>query len=90
MAKKTDAQEWRVHVLKSWPHHFREVLLQRKWSEFRVHDRDFKVGDILLLKEWDPKTREYTGRELQRKIRYLYSPEQASTFVVLEIEVVEP
>jgi hypothetical protein len=34
---------------------------------------DFKVkaGDILLLKEWDPKKKEYTGRELSKKINYV-------------------
>ncbi len=28
-------------------------------------------GDILLLKEWDPKTKAYTGRELERKVGYV-------------------
>jgi hypothetical protein len=79
------AESWRVHALKTWPDYFRELLLKRKHTEFRAFDRDFKVGDILLLKEWDPKTNEYTGRELQRLVTYLYSPHQAPTFVVMEV-----
>ncbi|MCX6743585.1 MAG: hypothetical protein NT116_05095 [Candidatus Parcubacteria bacterium] len=30
---------------------------------------DFKIkaGDILILQEWNPKTKKYTGRELRKK-----------------------
>lgn len=38
--------------------------------EIRQADRDYKVGDILILKEYE-KGR-YTGREIKRIIQYIY------------------
>lgn len=30
-------------------------------------------GDVLLLEEWDPKTGEYTGRSLEKKVSMVNS-----------------
>lgn len=49
------------HRLKTWPEPFLAVREGRKRHEVRKFDRDFRVGDELLLCEWDPKTGEYTG-----------------------------
>ncbi len=35
----------------------------------RLADFDIRTGDILVLKEWDPKTKKYTGRELKKKCK---------------------
>ena len=29
------------------------------------------VGDLLVLKEWDPRRERYTGREMQKEVTYL-------------------
>jgi len=84
------AKEWRVHELKTWPAYYREIITGRKHTEHRRHDRDFRVGDVLRLREWDPITKAYTGRELFRRIRYLFTPHEAPGFVVLELEDGEP
>ena len=42
------------HELKTWPEFFTETRSGRKKFELRRNDRDFRVGDQLLLKEWDP------------------------------------
>lgn len=76
----------RIHELKTWPRFFNELWQGRKHTEFRRHDRDFRVGDVLRLREWDPETKEYSGRELSRKITYLFVPNQAADFCVLELE----
>jgi len=34
-------------------------------------DFNIKEGDTLLLREWDPQKKEYTGRELNKKVTYL-------------------
>ncbi len=44
----------KVHELKTWPVPFQQVMDGRKTHEFRKNDRDFKVGDTLLLKLYEP------------------------------------
>lgn len=51
-----------VHKLKCWAEHFNAILDGTKTFEYRVFDRDYAVGDKLLLQEYDMKTG-YTGRE---------------------------
>jgi hypothetical protein len=60
-----------VHVLKTWPEYFEAVYDGSKTFELRANDRDFKVGDTLVLREWDPKAKKYTGRRLERVISYV-------------------
>lgn len=61
----------RQHELKCWPEFFEEVFMDRKTFELRKNDRDFKVADFVHLKEYDPKTDSYTGRQLARRIKYI-------------------
>ena len=61
------------HDLKSWVGLFEPILNGEKTHDFRVMDRDFKVGDICLLREYEPVTREYTGRSVLVKITYITS-----------------
>jgi methionine--tRNA ligase beta chain len=55
---------------KLWPEYFDLVNSGKKKFELRVADFDIKEGDTLVLEEWDPKTKEYTGRKIERKIGY--------------------
>ena len=41
-----------THNLKTWPQPFRAVLAGNKHHEVRRSDRDFEVGDVLVLQEW--------------------------------------
>lgn len=52
----------KVHELKIWPQFFEDVLSGAKKYEVRINDRDYKRGDRLLLHEWNPETKEFTGR----------------------------
>ena len=69
-----------VHYLKTWPEYFNEVLSGRKPFEWRVDDRDFKLGDTLVLQEYIPhqenpgREGRYTGREIRKTVSYLFSP----------------
>ena len=52
-----------IHALKTWPSYFERVAQGRKTVEIRAEqDRTFTEGDRLVLEEWDPQTRQYTGR----------------------------
>lgn len=56
---------------KVWPEYFEEIFNGKKTFEVRLNDFDVEEGDVLALKEWDPKTRDYTGRELERSVGYV-------------------
>lgn len=56
---------------KCWPEYFQEILDGRKTFEVRLNDFDITEGDVLVLKEWDPKTKDYTGRELEKNVGFV-------------------
>lgn len=60
-----------THHLKTWPEYFTEVICDLKRFEVRRDDRDFQVGDHLVLEEWDPATKQYTGREAEVYVTYI-------------------
>lgn len=49
---------------KIWPEYFELIKSGKKRFELRVDDFDVKDGDTLVLEEWDPGTKEYTGRKI--------------------------
>lgn len=65
-----------THELKIWPEYYKEITYGRKYFEIRKHDRDFKFGDKLKLKEWDKNTQSYTGQERTVYITYILTSEE--------------
>lgn len=60
-----------THELKTWPSFFNAVMNDIKQFEVRKFDRPFKIGDVLLLREYNPKTESYTGAVCTRQISYI-------------------
>lgn len=56
---------------KIWPEYFQAVLDGKKKFELRLNDFACVPGDTLLLKEWDPKTKAYTRREIKKQVTYV-------------------
>ncbi len=56
---------------KIWPGGFEAVASGKKKFEFRLADFDVKEGDTLVLEEWDPATKQYTGRKIEKKVGYV-------------------
>jgi hypothetical protein len=56
---------------KVWPTYFEEILKGKKSFELRLNDFDIEEGDVLVLKEWDPETKNYTGRELEKEVGFV-------------------
>jgi ASC-1-like (ASCH) protein len=56
---------------KIWPKYFDLVKSGKKKFEVRVADFKIKESDVLILEEWNPKTKKYTGRKLQKKVKYV-------------------
>lgn len=61
----------RTHDLKTWPLPFAAVVAGAKLYEVRKNDRDYGVGDVLNLREWEPTSAVYTGRSLAVVVRYM-------------------
>ena len=59
-----------THELKILPKWYADVESGKKNFEIRRSDRDFKVGDTLVLREHERGN--YTGRQITRKIQYIY------------------
>lgn len=67
-----DYQGIRIQQLKILPKYFTDVATGKKKFEIRYNDRNFKVGDTLILGEYE--NGKYTGRKLRRRVNYiLYS-----------------
>lgn len=57
-----------IHRIKCLPEYFNPVELGLKKAELRLNDRDYKVGDWLILEEYDSG---YTGREITKKVLHV-------------------
>ena len=62
-----------IHVLKSWPQFFEAIATSQRVHELRRNDRDYAVGDTLLLQEFDPVEGRYSGRELRVQVTSMTS-----------------
>lgn len=57
-----------IHDLKIRPVYFEAVEDGRKTFEIRYDDRDYQVGDRLILREWH--LGRYTGRVVEKMVTY--------------------
>ena len=77
-----------THELKTWPIFYQAIWEGNKTFEVRKNDRNFKVGDQLILKEWRLQTESYTGRAMSVDVLYTLSGGQfgiEAGFVVMGI-----
>lgn len=77
-----------THELKIRPEYFKAVVLGDKMFEIRKNDRDFRVGDIIVLHEWDEE-RGYTGKHTLVDITYVLTDTEfvKEGFAVLGIKL---
>lgn len=61
----------RIIRKKTWPRYFDAVLNGQKKYEMRLNDFVVEEGDVLLLEEWDPETKQYTGRSVKKTVGYV-------------------
>ena len=59
------------HELKTWPVFFDAIRRNIKPFEVRQNDRNFNAGDTLVLREWSPLSKDYTGRYEKRIVTYV-------------------
>ena len=71
---------------KIWPKFFQKILNGDKTFELRLADWECKPGDVLVLKEWDPETKKYTGRVVEKKVTYVVKTKDVKFWPKEEIE----
>ncbi|MCY8232880.1 DUF3850 domain-containing protein [Priestia endophytica] len=76
-----------LHNLKINKEFFTPVLERIKTFEIRKNDRDFRVGDKVILNEWDNEKKEYTGRKTNIEILYITDYEQKDNYVVFSFKL---
>ncbi len=64
----------RTHHLKCDPAPYVQVAQGLKTYEIRKFDRDYVVGDYLVLAEFDRQTRQYSGQKVRAKIVAMTPP----------------
>lgn len=72
-----------IHELKILPEYFEAVTSGHKQFKIRENDRNFKIGDQLILREWSKN--EYTGDSYKAEITYITDYAQRDGYVVLGI-----
>lgn len=65
-----DAQS-QQHIVRSWAHIYDAIESGRKTHDLRRNDRNYQVGDTMLLKRFDNVLGRYTGEEMRVLITYI-------------------
>jgi len=60
----------KTHYLKVWTKQFDAVRRGAKTHEVRKGDKDYRAGDIIILREFDPNERVYTGKCIEVQITF--------------------
>ena len=72
-------------VKKIYSDMFQAIIDGKKNFELRLADQNYQEGDILVLKEID-KTRNFTGREIKKKITFIIKTKDLSYFKQEDID----
>ena len=87
-----------VHEVKSWPEYFTPISYGYRFHELRRNDRNYKTGDYMLLREFDPILNDYTSDTMMVQITDITSSTTPCAesenaldpdFCILSIKVVE-
>lgn len=75
-----------IHELKIESKYFNDILKGIKKFEIRKNDRNYQVGDYLILKEWNGSN--YTKTSIRVVVIYITDYMQKPDYVVLGFEPV--
>ncbi len=57
---------------KTWTKEFNLIESGKKKFDLRLADFDIQEDDTLILEEWNPETKEYTGRTIEKKVNFVF------------------
>lgn len=69
-----------IHTVKCINPFFEDVLSGRKTFEIRRNDRDYKVGDLMILREYNLERKTYMGGRCLVEIVYIYEGSKHGKF----------
>ncbi|MGA2910420.1 MAG: DUF3850 domain-containing protein [Candidatus Microgenomates bacterium] len=61
---------------KTWNDAFEKILSGEKTFDARLANFDCKPGDILILEEYDPKLKKYTGRKIEKEVTFVLNTKE--------------
>jgi hypothetical protein len=68
------------------PEFFDKISSGEKNFELRLADWECAPGDTLVLREWDPEKKDYTGRVLEKEVAYVLKTKDVKFFTPEEVE----
>ena len=68
------------------PKYYEKIISGEKKFELRLADFECKEGDVLLLREWNPETKEYAGRSVEKKVTYVIKTKELKFWKSEEVE----
>ena len=71
---------------KVWPEYFKMIKEGKKKFELRLADFNAKKGDILVLEEYNSKTKKYTGRTMKKKVKSLIKINPVKMYSIKDIK----
>lgn len=70
----------KTHICKSWTYFFDVIASGQKTHDLRINDRDFAVGDFIILHRYDQVKGVYTGETCNVEITYITSNKTPCAF----------
>lgn len=71
---------------KTWPEYFELIQRGEKTCDIRLADFEVNEGDTLILEEYDPKKKEYTGRKITKTVKKVIHFDPTKMHTIEEIE----
>lgn len=71
---------------KVWPEYFQKIIDGDKKFELRLADFECSAGDTLVLREWDPEKKDYTGRVTEKEVTYVIKTKDEKFWPEKDIE----
>jgi ribosomal protein S17 len=70
----------------TWPEYFKKIVDGEKAFDLRLANFRCKPGDIIVFREWNPKTKKYTGRAVEKKVTYVLKTKNLKFWPKKDIE----
>ena len=70
----------RIIKKKTTANYFEKIKTGEKDFDVRLNEFPCSPGDILILKEWDPKNRKYTGRVMKKRVNFVLKTKTLEKF----------